>query len=147
MKFLFSSSTRHLTRSLRSLVSYRVKHSKRNSISTRAIYYSLYMVIGPNLFRLSRTRIHDFVETETTRFRGNDQSGKIWTRQEPIRMPGFTSELPCHKMNKLVIVLTRAAPALEYHFLLFFFFSWACCLQLCNFSVMLLRNCGSILWF
>ena len=35
MEFLFSCSTRHLTRSLRSLVSYRVKHSKRNSISTR----------------------------------------------------------------------------------------------------------------
>ena len=28
MEFLFSCSTRHLTRSLRSLVSYRVKHSK-----------------------------------------------------------------------------------------------------------------------
>ena len=36
MEFLFSCSTRHLTRSLRSFVSYRVKHSKRNSISTRA---------------------------------------------------------------------------------------------------------------
>ena len=36
MEFLFSCSTRHLTRSLRSLVSYRVKHTKRNSISTRA---------------------------------------------------------------------------------------------------------------
>ena len=36
MKFLFECSTRHLTRSLRSLVSYRVEHSKRNSISTRA---------------------------------------------------------------------------------------------------------------
>ena len=36
MEFLFSCSTRHLTRSLRSLVSYRVKHSKGNSISTRA---------------------------------------------------------------------------------------------------------------
>ena len=35
MEFLFSCSTRHLTRSLRALVSYRVKHSKRNSISTR----------------------------------------------------------------------------------------------------------------
>ena len=35
MGFLFSCSTRHLTRSLRSFVSYRVKHSKRNSISTR----------------------------------------------------------------------------------------------------------------
>ena len=46
MEFLFSCSTRHLTRSLRSLVSYRVKHSKINSISTRAhvlfpIYYFL----------------------------------------------------------------------------------------------------------
>ena len=36
MKFLFSCSTRHLIRLLRPLVSYRVKHSKRNSISTRA---------------------------------------------------------------------------------------------------------------
>ena len=36
MEFLFSCSTRHLTRSLHSLVSYRVKHSNRNSISTRA---------------------------------------------------------------------------------------------------------------
>ena len=36
MEFLFSCSTRHLTGSLRSLVSYRVKHSKKNSISTRA---------------------------------------------------------------------------------------------------------------
>ena len=36
MEFLFSCSTRHLTHSLRSLVSYRVKYSKRNSISTRA---------------------------------------------------------------------------------------------------------------
>ena len=37
MEFLFSCLTRHLTRSLRSLVSYRVEHSKRNSISTRAL--------------------------------------------------------------------------------------------------------------
>ena len=36
MEFLFSCSTRHLTRLLRSLVSYRVEHSWRNSISTRA---------------------------------------------------------------------------------------------------------------
>ena len=36
MKFLFSCSTRHLTRSLRSLVSYRIKHSKiYNSIGFR----------------------------------------------------------------------------------------------------------------
>ena len=36
MEFFFSCSTRHLSRSLCSLVSYRVKHSKRNSMSTRA---------------------------------------------------------------------------------------------------------------
>ena len=36
MKFIFSRSTRHLTRTLRSFVSYRVEHSKRNSVSTRA---------------------------------------------------------------------------------------------------------------
>ena len=42
-KFLFSYSTRHLTRSLRSLVSSRVKHSKRNFISTRAyVLFSIY---------------------------------------------------------------------------------------------------------
>ena len=35
MEFLFSCSTRHLTRSPRSLASYRVKHLKRNSIYTR----------------------------------------------------------------------------------------------------------------
>ena len=44
MEFLFSFSTRHLTRSLRSLVSYQVKHSKRNSISTRAhVLFSIYL--------------------------------------------------------------------------------------------------------
>ena len=43
MEFLFSCSTPHLTRSLRSLVSYRVKHSKRNSISTLAhLLFSIY---------------------------------------------------------------------------------------------------------
>ena len=36
MEFLFSCLTRHLTCSLRSLVSYQVKRSKRNSISTCA---------------------------------------------------------------------------------------------------------------
>ena len=43
MEFLFSCSTRHLTRSLRSLVSYRVTH--RNSISTRAhVLFSIYLM-------------------------------------------------------------------------------------------------------
>ena len=45
MEFLFSCSTRYLTCSLRSLVSYRVKHSKRNSTSTRAhVLFSLYII-------------------------------------------------------------------------------------------------------
>ena len=35
MNFIFSCSTRHLTRSLRSLVRYRVEHSKIKLISTR----------------------------------------------------------------------------------------------------------------
>ena len=43
MEFLFSCSTRHLTRSLRSLVSYRVKPSKRTSISMCAhVLFSIY---------------------------------------------------------------------------------------------------------
>ena len=42
IKVLFSCSTRHLTCSLRLLVSYRIKHSKRNSISARAlVLYSI----------------------------------------------------------------------------------------------------------
>ena len=44
MEFLFSCST-HLTRSLRLLVSYRVKHSQRNSISTHAdVLFSIYII-------------------------------------------------------------------------------------------------------
>ena len=39
MEFLFSCSTRHLTRSLCSLVSYLVELSKRNSLSTRVYVY------------------------------------------------------------------------------------------------------------
>ena len=43
MKFLFSYSTRHLSHSLRPLVSYWVKDPKRNSLCTHAyVYYSLY---------------------------------------------------------------------------------------------------------
>ena len=44
MEFLFECSTRHLTRSLRLLVSYRVEHEKRNSISTSNMYYFDYRV-------------------------------------------------------------------------------------------------------
>ena len=34
---------------MRSLVSYRVKHSKRDSISTRAMYYSLFKLSNPSM--------------------------------------------------------------------------------------------------
>ena len=43
MEFLFSCSTWHLTRSLCSLMSYQVKHSKRSSISTCAHVFSIYL--------------------------------------------------------------------------------------------------------
>ena len=43
----------YLTRSLRSLVSYRVKHSKRNSFLRALIYYSLF---NENLFNRSAAR-------------------------------------------------------------------------------------------
>ena len=61
MKFLFSCSTRHLTRSLRSLVSYRVKHSKRNSISTRThVLFSNYYALEMYLYSLSSVP-HDYI--------------------------------------------------------------------------------------
>ena len=45
IEFLFSCSTRHLTHSLRSLMSYRVKHWKRNSISKRVhVLFSIYQL-------------------------------------------------------------------------------------------------------
>ena len=43
MEYLFSCLTRHLTRSLRSLASYQFKQPNWNSISTRAMYYSLHL--------------------------------------------------------------------------------------------------------
>ena len=47
MEFLFSCFTQHLTRSLRSLLSYRVEHSKRNSISTRAhVLFSIFPIVS-----------------------------------------------------------------------------------------------------
>ena len=51
MEFLFSCSTRYLTRLLRSLVSYRVKYSKRTSISTRArvLLFSLSLSLSLSL--------------------------------------------------------------------------------------------------
>ena len=50
MNFIFSCSTRHLTRLLRSLVRYRVEHSKIKFISTRRNIMSSisYLTIGLN---------------------------------------------------------------------------------------------------
>ena len=45
MNFIFSSSTRHLTSSLRSLVRYRVEHSKIKFISTRGHVISFIYLI------------------------------------------------------------------------------------------------------
>ena len=48
MKFLFSYSTQHLTRSLCSLVSYRVKHSKGSPYLRAPMYYCLYIINNNN---------------------------------------------------------------------------------------------------
>ena len=49
MEFLFSCSTRYLTRSLRSLVRCRAEHEKRNSIFTRAhVLFSISFVVKIN---------------------------------------------------------------------------------------------------
>ena len=54
MEFLFSCSTRHLTRSLRSLVSYQVTHPKRNSISMRAhVLFSIYFFLEGTVTNLA----------------------------------------------------------------------------------------------
>ena len=46
MNFIFSCSTRYLTRSLRSIVRYRVEHSKINFISTRRhVIFSIYTMV------------------------------------------------------------------------------------------------------
>ena len=46
MNFIFSWSTRYLTRSLRSLVRYRVDHSKIKFISTRGhVISSIYVIV------------------------------------------------------------------------------------------------------
>ena len=43
LEFLFLCSARHLTRSLRSLVSYQNEHSKEIPYQRTRMYYSLYM--------------------------------------------------------------------------------------------------------
>ena len=54
------------------------------------------------------------------------------------------SSLPLYQLQ---FSLELPPPYSTIFFCLFVFFSWGCCLQLRNCSVMLLRNCGSVLWF
>ena len=65
MNFIFSCSTRHLTRSLRSLVRYRVEHSKIKFISTRghvisSISHSFAALTREILFLPLEHKIHIF---------------------------------------------------------------------------------------
>jgi len=68
MEFLFSCSIRYLTRSLRSLVRYRVEHSKRNSISPRAlVLLSIYPTV---LVIVQKAReSHDIVQLVIVQYR------------------------------------------------------------------------------
>ena len=88
MKFLFSCSTRHLTRSLRSLVSYRVKHSKRNSISTRAhVLFSLYHVNCGVIQGFPALR-----KAETTHVKKYHIFSRVLTRHSPLAPLGQVDE-------------------------------------------------------
>ena len=40
--------------------------------------------------------------TSYDHFHGNGPYGKIPTKKEPIRMPGFTPRLPCHIINTFI---------------------------------------------
>ena len=76
MEFLFSCSTRHLTRSLHSLVSYRVKHSKRNSISTRAhVLFSIYLLFYSDPLSMY---FSCFVDINSSKFQISRKVGKIF---------------------------------------------------------------------
>ena len=81
-----SSSTRRLTRSLRSLVSYRVKTRKRNCISTRAhvlffitLRLSSVMLLGTLFFALSKY----FSPSSTDNYL---QRVVLFMRQEALRI-------------------------------------------------------------
>ena len=56
VEFFFSCSTRHLTRFLCSLMSYQIKHSKRNSISTCAhVLFSISILRDEKIQSISQT--------------------------------------------------------------------------------------------
>ena len=85
MNFIFSWSTRYLTRSLRSLVRYRVDHSKIKFISTRGhVISSIYLVLksieGNWRTRNRKFRISSWGRTRQVFFffgGGGDETGII----------------------------------------------------------------------
>ena len=94
MEFLFSCSTRHLTRSLRSLVSYRVKHSKRNSVSTRAhVLFSIYHINCGVIqgFPALRKAVTTYVKNIVF-FTCVDIANQLLTRHSPLAPLGQVDE-------------------------------------------------------
>ena len=87
--FIFSCSTRYLTRSLRSLVRYRVEHSKIKFVSTRGHVIS-------SVYHSSWTLpILDFINDAKLDY----DTTKVWKR---VRILGARSENGCGKWNILV---------------------------------------------
>ena len=108
MNFILSCSTRYLTRSLRSLVRYRVEHSKITFISTRGHVISSISPLGPGTFcyilrqaRCYSMKFKLFLSSISSFFifsleRRNDEHGRdaillTWCRQ--IRWSKMNSRL------------------------------------------------------
>ena len=105
MEFLFSCSTRHLTHSLRSLVSYRVKHSKRNSISTRVhVSFSIYHINCDVLQGFPALR--KAVATDVRKYRifssCVDIANQLLTRHSPLAPLGRVDECTA-KFSRFII--------------------------------------------
>ena len=57
--------------------------------------------------------------TSYDHFHGNGPYGKIPTKKEPIRMPGFTPRLPRHIIKEFILRLLQVFKG--DHFILFYF--------------------------
>ena len=113
MEFLFSCSTRHLTRSLSSLVSYRVKHSKRNSISTSA--HVLYSIYPPALRRHEREIGFHWLELYAlvkifSILKWKCESLIGWYNHTTIIWPQNNGNAMTHFLGKVPVVLRRRFP-------------------------------------
>ena len=87
MNFIFSCSTRHLTRSLRSLVRYRVEHSKIKFISTRG-----HVISSISLYTQNKSAKNICIE-EKVIIRINFNPG--------LALTGFRTILPCFQQVNL----------------------------------------------